>query len=62
MTENEEFFDFFCKSVFPFEIYKKAREKCVEEETSLYEALKMFMYDLGEGKITIYNPKKEKRK
>ena len=52
-NDNEQVVDFVCGSVIPKEIYEKAKTKCEEANTTIYELVKAVIYELANGKIKI---------
>ena len=53
MTDNEQVVDFVCGAVIPKEIYEKAKTKCEESNTTIYELVKAVIYQLANGEIKI---------
>lgn len=53
MTDNEQVVDFVCGSIIPKEIYEKAKKKCKEQQTTIYELVKAVIYELANGEIRI---------
>lgn len=53
MTDNEQVVDFVCGSIIPKEIYEKAKKKCKEQQTTIYELVKTVIYELANGEIRI---------
>ena len=53
MTDNEQVVDFVCGSIIPKEIYDKAKKKCEEQQTTIYELIKAVIYELANGEIKI---------
>lgn len=53
MTDNEEVVNFVCGSIIPKEIYEKAKKKCEEQQTTIYELIKAVIYELANGEIRI---------
>ena len=53
MTDNEEVVNFVCGSIIPKEIYEKAKKKCEEQQTTIYELIKAVIYELANGEIKI---------
>ena len=53
MTDNERVVDFVCGSIIPKEIYEKAKKKCEEANTTIYELIKAVIYELANGEIRI---------
>ena len=52
-NDNERVVDFVCGSVIPKEIYEKAKTKCEEANTTIYELVKAVIYELANGEIKI---------
>ena len=53
MTDNEQVVDFVCGSIIPKEIYEKAKNKCEEQQTTIYELIKAVIYQFANGEIRI---------
>ena len=53
MTDNGQVVDFVCGSIIPKEIYEKAKKKCEEQQTTIYELVKAVIYELANGEIRI---------
>ena len=53
MTDNEQVVDFVCGAIIPKEIYEKAKKKCEEQQTTIYEFIKAVIYQLANGEIKI---------
>ena len=53
MTDNEQVVNFVCGSIIPKEIYEKAKKKCEEQETTIYELVKAVIYQFANGEIRI---------
>ena len=53
MTDNEQVVDFVCGSIIPKEIYEKAKKKCEEADTTIYELIKAVICQLANGEIKI---------
>lgn len=53
MTDNEQVVDFVCGSVIPKEIYEKAKKKCEEANTTIYELIRTVIYQFANGEIKI---------
>lgn len=53
MTDNEQVVDFVCGSIIPKEIYEKAKKKCEEQQTTIYELVKAVIYELANREIRI---------
>ena len=53
MTDNEQVVDFVCGPIIPKEIYEKANTKCEEANTTIYELIKLVIYELANGEIKI---------
>ena len=52
-NDNEQVVDFVCGTIIPKEIYEKAKTKCEEQQTTIYELVKAVIYELANGKIRI---------
>ena len=52
-NDNEQVVDFVCGSIIPKEIYDKAKKKCEEQQTTIYELIKAVIYQLANGEIRI---------
>lgn len=52
-NDNEQVVDFVCGSIIPKEIYEKAKTKCEEANTTIYELVKAVIYELANGEIKI---------
>lgn len=50
---NEQVVDFICGSIIPKEIYEKAKKKCEEQETTIYELIRTVIYQFANGEIKI---------
>ena len=53
MTDDERVVNFVCGSIIPKEIYEKAKKKCEEQQTTIYELVKAVIYELANGEIKI---------
>ena len=53
MTDNEQVVNFVCGSIIPKEIYEKAKKKCEEQQTTIYELIKAVIYQFANGEIKI---------
>ena len=53
MNDNEIVTDFICGSIIPKEIYEKAKKKCEEQQTTIYELIKLVIYEFANGEIKI---------
>ncbi len=53
MNDNETTINFIYGSIMPEEIYEKAKKKCEEANTNLYEFIKTAIYELVNGNINI---------
>ena len=51
--DNNIAFDFICGTTVPKEIYEKAKTKCEEANTTIYELIKVFIYQFANGEIRI---------
>ena len=54
-NDNEQVVDFVCGAIIPKEIYEKAKTKCEEANTTIYELIKTVIYELD-------NVEKKKKK
>ena len=52
-NDNNIAFDFICGTILPKEIYEKAKKKCEEQETTIYELIKAAIYQFANGEIKI---------
>ena len=52
-NDNNVAFDFICGTILPKEIYEKAKKKCEEQETTIYELVKAVIYQFANGEIRI---------
>ena len=52
-NDNNVAFDFICGTILPKEIYEKAKTKCEEANTTIYELVKAVIYELANGEIKI---------
>ena len=50
-NDNEQVVDFVCGSIIPKEIYEKAKKKCEEADTTIYELVKAVIYQLVKAVI-----------
>lgn len=50
---NNDNNDFICGSIIPKEIYEKAKKKCEEQQTTISELIKVFIYQFANGEIRI---------
>lgn len=53
MTDNEQVVDFVCGAIIPKEIYEKAKKKCEEANTTIYELIRTVIYQFANGEIKI---------
>ena len=53
MTDDERVVNFVCGSIIPKEIYEKAKKKCEEANTTIYELVKAVIYQFANGEIKI---------
>ena len=53
MNDNEIVTDFICGSIIPKEIYEKAKKKCEEADTTIYELIRAVIYQFANGEIRI---------
>ena len=52
-NDNEQVVNFVCGSIIPKEIYEKAKKKCEEQETTIYELIRTVIYQFANGEIRI---------
>ena len=52
-NDNNVAFDFICGTILPREIYEKAKKKCEEANTTIYELIKAVIYQFANGEIRI---------
>lgn len=52
-NDNNMVFDFICGTILPREIYEKAKNKCEEQQTTIYELIKAVIYQFANGEIRI---------
>lgn len=52
-NDNNMVCEFICGSILPREIYEKAKKKCEEADTTLYEFIKFAIYELASGHYKI---------
>ena len=52
-NDNEQVVNFVCGSIIPKEIYEKAKKKCEEQQTTIYELIKAVIYQFANGEIRI---------
>ena len=52
-NDNEQVVDFVCGSIIPKEIYEKAKKKCEEANTTIYELIRAVIYQFANGEIKI---------
>ena len=52
-NDNNMACEFICGSIIPREIYEKAKKKCEEANTTIYELVKAVIYELANGEIKI---------
>ena len=52
-NDNNVAFDFICGTILPKEIYEKAKTKCEEANTTIYELIKAVIYQFANGEIRI---------
>ena len=45
--------EFIVGSILPREIYEKAKKKCEEQQTTIYELIKAVIYQFANGEIRI---------
>ena len=52
-NDNNVAFDFICGTILPKEIYEKAKKKCEEQQTTIYELIRIVIYQFANGEIRI---------
>ena len=52
-NDNNIAFDFICGTILPREIYEKAKAKCEEQQTTIYELIRAVIYQFANGEIRI---------
>ena len=52
-NDNNVAFDFICGAIIPKEIYEKAKTKCEEANTTIYELIRAVIYEFANGEIKI---------
>ena len=52
-NDNNVAFDFICGTILPKEIYEKAKIKCEEANTTIYELIRTVIYQFANGEIRI---------
>ena len=52
-NDNNVAFDFICGTILPKEIYEKAKVKCEEQQTTIYELIRTVIYQFANGEIRI---------
>lgn len=52
-NDNNIASDFICGIILPREIYEKAKKKCEEQQTTIYELIKAVIYQFANGEIRI---------
>ena len=52
-NDNEQVVNFVCGSIIPKEIYEKAKKKCEEANTTIYELIRTVIYQFANGEIRI---------
>ena len=52
-NDNNVAFNFICGTILPKEIYEKAKKKCEEQQTTIYELIKAVIYQFANGEIRI---------
>lgn len=52
-NDNNVAFDFICGTILPREIYEKAKKKCEEQQTTIYELIRAVIYQFANGEIKI---------
>lgn len=53
MNDNERVTDFICGAILPKDVYEKAKKKCEEADTTIYEFIKFAIYELASGHYKI---------
>ena len=53
MNDNERVINFICGSIIPKDVYEKAKKKCEEANTTIYELIKAVIYQFANGEIKI---------
>ena len=52
-NDNNMVCEFICGTILPKEIYEKAKKKCEEQQTTIYELIKAVIYQFANGEIRI---------
>ena len=52
-NDNNMVSEFIVGSILPREIYEKAKKKCEEQQTTIYELIKAVIYQFANGEIRI---------
>ena len=52
-NDNNVAFDFICGTILPKELYEKAKAKCEEQQTTIYELIRTVIYQFANGEIRI---------
>ena len=52
-NDNNVAIDFICGTILPKEIYEKAKTKCEEANTTIYELIRTVIYQFANGEIKI---------
>ena len=52
-NDNNVAFNFICGTILPKEIYEKAKTKCEEANTTIYELIRIVIYQFANGEIRI---------
>lgn len=52
-NDNNIAFDFICGTILPREIYEKAKKKCEEADTTIYELIRAVIYQFANSEIRI---------
>lgn len=57
MTDNEQVVNFVCGTIIPKEIYEKAKKKCEEQQTTIYELIRTVIYQFANGELELQKDK-----
>ena len=52
-NDNNMACEFICGTILPREIYEKAKKKCEEQQTTIYELIRTVIYQFANGEIRI---------
>ena len=52
-NDNNMACEFICGTILPREIYEKAKKKCEEQQTTIYELIRTVIYQFANGEIKI---------